>query len=282
MEKEISDVRQYFRNFRVSRLTSCEKNKEIIEGFSALERGNELERYLKEDAWDADSKGETCVYLVFDKKSQLAAFFSLKCGLLYTKNSFDDIPDDDMVLFCYIVDALKKKDYDAVEEYTKDVDYRKAEKLVELAKTKVAISSAAKKNKEDEFSALVKACYSALELQYFCKNKNYAIQKYRGIPLGFGIFWETIVPKINEIIKIIGCKYLYLFAADQTNTKDIREQGRLIRYYNSNLNFKCSRELLSIKPNYDLGCVAMHQKVDDLLIARNDMWERFSDNIKSE
>ena len=36
------------------------------------------------------------------------------------------------------------------------------------------------------------------------------------IPLGFGIFWEIIVPIIIDITKKVGCKYVYLFAADKT------------------------------------------------------------------
>lgn len=285
MEKDIRDVRQYFRNFRISRLTSCEKNKEIIESFSALESGNELERYLKEDAWDADIKGETCVYLVFDKKSQLAAFFSLKCGLLYTKNEFDALSEEeDRQVLRLLVEAMRKKDKESLkdlEKYYED-NPEKSDKMLKLARDKADMLDSPEYARDDKRSELVRECYPALELHYFCKNIKYPDQEYRGIPLGFGIFWEKIVPQIDKIISKIGCQYLYLFAADQTDTKDIREQGRLIRYYNLNLNFKCSRELLSIKPNYDLGCVAMHQKVDDLLIARNDMWEKFSDNIKSE
>lgn len=281
MEQEIRDVRQYFAKLRIVRLTSCENNKEIIDGFSAIENGIALERYLKEDAWEADGKGETCVYLVLDENSRVAAFFSLKCGLLYTKNEFDDIPDADRDLFEDIVKALAAKAYDTVEGLKAGFD-DKADEMVELAQKKLELLNSAEYAKEDKSSALVRDCYSALELQHFCKNIKYPTQKYRGIPLGFGIFWEKIVPQIEKIIKMIGCQYLYLFAADQTEKIDIKNEGRLIRYYRSNLNFERSRGLLSIKPNYDLGCVAMHQKADGLSKARNDMWERFSDNIKSE
>lgn len=281
MGKDIRDVRQYFSNFRISRLTSCEKNKEIIADFMALESGNELERYLKEDAWEADSKGETCVYLVFDENSRVAAFFSLKCGLLYTKNEFDNIPDDEIGLFEDIVKALSEKDYDTVEGLKAGFD-NKADEMVELARKKLDLLNSAEYAKEDKNSSLVQVCCPALELQHFCKNIKNHKNKYRGIPLGFGIFWEKIVPQIDKIIKIVGCQYLYLFAADQTDTEDIREKGKLIRYYKSNLNFQLPRGLLSIKPNYDLGCVAMHQKADSLMKVREEIWERFSDNITSE
>lgn len=38
--------------------------------------------------------------------------------------------------------------------------------------------------------------------------------------LGFGLFWEKIVPIIEEISKKVGCKYLYLFAADETQKEN--------------------------------------------------------------
>ncbi|SHK94593.1 hypothetical protein SAMN05216582_12625 [Selenomonas ruminantium] len=285
MEQEIRDVRKYFAKFRIVRLTSCKKNKEIIEGFSAIENGIALERYLKEDAWEADSKGETCVYLVVDENSRVAAFFSLKCGLLYTKNEFDALSDDeDKEVLRLLVEAMLQNDKASLKDlekyYTDNDNYEKADKMLNLARDKADMLKSAEYARDDKSSELVRDCYPALELQHFCKNIKYPTQKYRGIPLGFGLFWEKIVPQIEKIIKMIGCQYLYLFAADQTEKIDIKKDGRLIGYYRSNLNFELSRDLLSIKPNYDLGCVAMHQKVDDLLKARNDMWERFSDNIK--
>ena len=44
----------------------------------------------------------------------------------------------------------------------------------------------------------------------------YIPDEHLDFPLGFGIFWEVIVPRILEITEHIGCQYLYLFAADHT------------------------------------------------------------------
>ena len=55
----------------------------------------------------------------------------------------------------------------------------------------------------------------------------YIPDEHLDFPLGFGIFWEVIVPRILEITEHIGCQYLYLFAADhmeQADSKTSRKQ----------------------------------------------------------
>ena len=50
-------------------LTSAESNREKIKTFLADKHGKNLERYLKETAWEENMKGSTKVYLVKDKQS---------------------------------------------------------------------------------------------------------------------------------------------------------------------------------------------------------------------
>ena len=57
-------------------------------------------------------------------------------------------------------------------------------------------------------------------MKHFCKNEMYIPDEHLDFPLGFGIFWEVIVPRILEITEHIGCQYLYLFAADHTEQAD--------------------------------------------------------------
>lgn len=55
-----------------------------------------------------------------------------------------------------------------------------------------------------------------------------------GLPqnLGTTVFWYFIVPKILEMLKIVGCEYVFLFAADLTPYEE------LIRYYSDQLKFE--------------------------------------------
>ena len=95
-----------------------------------------------------------------------------------------------------------------------------------------------------------------------------------GIPLGFGLFWEVIVPLVYEITNKIGCKYLYLFAADQTSDKELK---KLIQYYKNELKFSDVEDMMLIKPYYDKGCLGLVQAVSDLQNNRKAVLEEFSD-----
>lgn len=47
----------------------------------------------------------------------------------------------------------------------------------------------------------VEKCVSAIELRHLCKNEQYSIPEDLGVPFGFGIFWEKIVPQLIDIKK---------------------------------------------------------------------------------
>ena len=98
------------------------------------------------------------------------------------------------------------------------------------------------------------------------------------IPLGFGIFWEVIVPIVIDITKKIGCKYLYLYAADKTEQKDTIEVKKLISHYKSNFKFSEGDEGIKfIKPEYDNYCYGLVQLISELQNNREAIWHEFSD-----
>lgn len=63
---------------------------------------------------------------------------------------------------------------------------------------------------QSENTINVPNCISAIELRHLCKNEDFIVPEEVDIPLGFGIFWEIIVPIIIDITKRVGCKYVYL------------------------------------------------------------------------
>ena len=54
---------------------------------------------------------------------------------------------------------------------------------------------------QSENTINVPNCISAIELRHLCKNENFKIPEEIDIPLGFGIFWEIIVPVIIDITR---------------------------------------------------------------------------------
>lgn len=73
------------------------------------------------------------------------------------------------------------------------------------------------------------------------------------------MFWLVIIPEIQHIVEKIGCKYLYLFAADVSRSKK-----SLINYYVTDLKFTDDINVMIIKPDYDKNCYSLVQEINDL------------------
>lgn len=98
-------------------------------------------------------------------------------------------------------------------------------------------------------------------MKHFCKNEMYIPDEHLDFPLGFGIFWEVIVPRILEITEHIGCQYLYLFAADhmeQADSKTSRKQrgclAGILRYLWSLLDRQGKRTFGQNVQRFSFSC----------------------------
>lgn len=93
--------------------------------------------------------------------------------------------------------------------------------------------------------------------------------------MGAVIFWHFIVPKICEAKKIIGCQYLFLFAADLTPDE------LLINYYETFLGFRSSDEHGTAMPLYDYACKFMYQEINDIENRRERFYKDFNPDEES-
>ena len=264
-------------------LTSNPKNKELLKAFISKRSNNSLEEYIRDEdkAWTEDLDGETRVYLVKDKSGNIALFFSIKCGLLVEENFGEKLSGEHQEFIDAVIDAKKSRDefgiqqiYDAGDAmYGDEVDklFRIAERRLEAKNEAIAIG-------QSENTINVPNCISAIELRHLCKNENFFIPGEIDIPLGFGIFWEIIVPIITEISKKVGCKYIYLFAADKTEEQNEYKMKKLISYYKNNLKFsECDAGIKFVKPEYDNYCYGLIQRISGLESNREAIWHEFSD-----
>lgn len=71
--------------------------------------------------------------------------------------------------------------------------------------------------------------------------------------MGAYIFWMFLVPIVQDLMKLVGCEYLFLFAADLT------EDEELIKYYQT-LGFELADEHCAAIPVYDFTCKFMSLK----------------------
>lgn len=258
-------------------LTSKEENKNIIEEFRSQKNKNTLGNYLKKNAWSEDLAGETRIYLVKDSEGKVALYFSLKCGLLFSKKQYDKLEDDERKFVDILVDAKRDNDLETIKSYYEygSSEFSDIDRLFKIAEKRIDL-----KNETQEFGGkntlAVAECFSGIELRHFCRNEAYHTPEDLKTPLGFGIFWEVIVREIFKITQKIGCKYLYLFAADKTENSDIK---KLVRYYKSALKFyECDEDdIIIIRPEYDEDCYGLIQEITKLSSNQEAVWQEFSD-----
>lgn len=270
------DKRDFFKKFHSEILTSKQVNKQLIKDFVATSEGKNLEYFLKDKAWEADLEGETKVYLVKDQDDSIALFFSIKCGLLYKNYKYNDLESDKLEFVNMLIDAKSKGDNDALVNYYNSgmYDEQEMDYLFEIANNRVDLKMEEKELQDNKYTLKVEECYSAIEIHHFCRNSMYKLNEQVGVPLGFGLFWEVIAPLVCELKDKIGCKYLYLFAADKTSDEEVK---KLVQYYKNELKFSDVEDMMLIKPYYDKGCLGLVQSVSDLQDNRDAVWEEFSD-----
>lgn len=277
----IEEIKSYFDgHFSVERLTAKAENKDLIKNFKAPKKGFKLGEYLHEKAWTDDLEGETKVYLIKDDEGFLVAFFSIKCGLLYDSHEYEKLKGDELEFVNLVVEQYEmnlpdKGDiiqayYDC---YDQIADERK-DKLMEIAFQRYDDSEEVRTSKDGSSIKRVHETFSAIEIAHFCKNDcyEYNIDNMMGVSLGSGLFWKKIIPKIKEAISIVGCKYLYLFAADNSDYEKVRS---LVRYYKDDFKFDEIQDLMIIKPDYDRKCQAMIQDVLEIERDGSAFWARY-------
>ena len=278
-KSKMQRAREYFGSFSCERLTKRYQNKQLIRYFSSREYRTNLEEYLKEQAWEEDKAGENRVYLIKDQTGAVAFYFSLKCGLLVGEPGESRLPEAEREFIHNILVALEASDEQALERY-RDLGIRRYGREQFQDFYKIAEHRSTAKSDAQLFGQDVRwnvdRCFSAIELAHFCRNEKYTKPADVEFPLGFGLFWEQIVPLILEISELVGCQYLYLFAAEDPEAAG---EPQLVKYYKGVLKFYESYEdnLIIIKPRYDYNCPGLVQEISQLRTNREDVWKEYEE-----
>ena len=75
---------------------------------------------------------------------------------------------------------------------------------------------------------------------------------------------------IKDLMEIVGCEYLFLFAAD------LSEDADLVNYYVDNLEFIDASEHSAATPMYDFACRFLCQETSTLQERRTSFFEHFN------
>lgn len=150
---------------------------------------------------------------------------------------------------------------------------------------------------EKEHTTNVHRTFPAIDIKFFCKNKHYNPGIKLDFKIGVYIFWELLVPHLLKVAELVGCKYIYLFAADNSDrsTSRIKEPPmytedydpyaddeeyenskvvkKLVEYYQNELKFSYVTEYKILKPHYERMCFTLIQEVNKLEENRKSIWE---------
>ena len=225
--------------------------------------------YIKGNAFDEDASGKAACYIILDGNEDILCYFSLKSGLLY--DEFHEWREYEK--YKKINNILKDRIIRTNSEEARilfNENEKKLKKAQDNLKRIIGIIEAFPLHKQVDRS------YAAIELSHFCVNENYR-QKWEEYGfgdrnrLGITLFWNFIVDKAIQVSQLIGCEYLYLFAADST------ADHYLVNHYKGFMGFREDLKVLSLQPKFDFRCTFLCNTIEAFKVGKDNFFAHFND-----
>lgn len=291
LQREILD------SFTCQRLSADPGNKKLVKTFHNS-RNPGLAAYLQYCGWEEDTSGAATFYLIKDHQNRIVMYFSLKCGSLFDPLNLDELIRQ-VENYNNSLEAIhnrrrgtaQKEELALVEQLMQKygMNIIRLEQFLKKEKEnlQVKVHDAKRDLGTDPFAHIsqVVRTYPAVELVHFVANEEYKVfweklaKKYKfGKPHTMAqiLFWYFVAPILSDIQKVLGCQYIYLFAADQSLNK------RLINFYASALNFTQEGDIGTTKPRYDFTCEFMYQEIAQLRAFREEYFDNFNLDPKAD
>lgn len=266
---------KWIESLTCERLSDNFDNQDVILDFD--NKYDTLVSHLHENAIKEDENNSGAYYLVKSKDCKALFYFSLRCGLLY-----EDVLNSDLVDICkanageiLMTEELEEK----IKNYQIDNSLSNKQLKIKLADLYNKLKKQKKAKRADDSIEqtaqirLVLDTIPAIELQYFCKNEAYDgfdEEFFKSRTLGEIIFWFKIFPIIEGITKMVGCKYIYLFAADDS------ENRNLTNYYKTKLKFDDQSEWGVNKPANNNSCIFLCLNIAEARKYRDELKDKFN------
>ena len=237
--KSINKQKKYLsENLIVESLRQFGTNKEDVKCFEQALQGSRISDFLIDEAWQADINRDTKVFLVRDRNTrEIAFYYALNCGILYKEYKHKDLTPKELELITAYVEAASRAHMNGLTAIDQEAannlltkalgdfyefieDSERATQLLALADDKVIIkeenAEAKEETGEGEFTKQVQETFPAMDIKFLCRNRNYKPGIELDFKLGIYVFWEIVVPHILKVADLVGCQYVYLFAADNS------------------------------------------------------------------
>lgn len=321
MKLSIEEQKKYlFNRLKTEALRKTDENQKDIKSFVQATKGSNISKYLINSAWSDDCNRNTKVFLVRDTKTnEIVFFFAINCGILFSELNLWNLRQEEKAPFDKYVEAMQKlktsplskeneeKANEQMSESMKDLwevvqEPDRVSYLLSLADEKVQLleekAEAFSETGEVEHIQQVQETFPAIDIKFLGKNKEYKPEIQLDFRLGVYIFWEIIVPHLLAVAEMVGCKYIYLFAADNTdqpgnvintppmwtpdydpyeeeNQEKAEEEQihTLVNYYINELKFRYVSKYKILKPHYERRCYTLVQEVESLQSNRESVWQ---------
>lgn len=252
----------------------------IVDG---IEQRQIIDTFVSEKYIEDDKNGNLASFVVFSPSDVPLAFFSLRCGELFEETSVKkmkighnayvalyNLSNNKLTTKSEQEDALERirmaiseglsvEDFELLEDKKKDWEY---DDVIDANK---------------EINKVLKA-HPAVELKLFGINdsaksywKNLGMPK--DIKMGESIFFTKVVETLQNMLSYVGCRYVYLFAADR------EAEGQLVQYYRVRLGFASNARMTANKPRFDWDCQFLFQDISELLKQKEDFYRRTHEEI---
>lgn len=290
---KITDKQEEFLStLTCQRLSDDPANKRQLRNFKCS-RNRQLAAYLRYYGWEEDTAGTTTYYVVKNQENKILMYFSLKCGTLFEPLKEESLYDA-IRRYNRILDDIHSVQTGQADEKTlAELERLQVEFGMNLNRLDFHLRSRIhnKTNKLQEIEqdrretpndwvSRVMHTYPAVEIVHFVVNDEArafwtkAKMKYRFTkPLGEVMFWRFVAPVLCSVQNTLGCEYVYLFAADDS------EDRTLVNYYQVALNFEQPENIGANKPRYDFTCEFLCQQLSDLRRRRTIYFDHFNPAI---
>lgn len=318
----VEQKRFLYENLEIEELRKKDSNQDDIKTFVQATKGDHISDYLINKAWSDDIDRNTKVFLVRDITTrEIVFYFAINCGILFSELNIWNMSQEEKIPFDSYVEAIQKlknsnlndaEKEKANEQYNEALgslwealgDADRVSTLLSLAEEKVQIleekREAFSDTDEDKHIQPVQETFPAIDIKFLGRNKQYKPTIDLDFKIGVYVFWEIIVPHLLEIADKVGCKYIYLFAADNSEKQtpkekeapmwtpdydpyaedeedeEIADDGeiyRLVNYYINELKFRYVSKYKILKPHYERRCFTMVQEVALLQKNRELVWK---------
>lgn len=274
MNSTITSIqKRYIDSLVCERISVDPENLRYVEYFHNF-KNPQLAKILQNEAYEQDENGEIAFYIIKDPQFPdiILCYFSLKTGILFDKIGELELLEAKKKLHYLVKRKKSLSPSSALDLIGQDID-REISKLKLFLKRRFELS-----HDDDEHKRVAKT-YSAIELTHFCVNENarniWNIQLLGNRNrIGLTVFWSKVVPAILSAAQFIGLKYVYLFAADES------EDEKLINHYISFMSFERNMKLYTALPIYDFGCTLLIQNIESLKNNRRSFFNEF--NVEEE